>query len=331
MNVLGVVALLVLFRVISEDWWVTLALSYLPRAPYVVPALVLCVASLLLRKRWLFVLNLISAMLVLGPIMGGRLGLARLSAPPDAPRLRLLSCNVQDWAGDPEKLRAEFAVANPDVIALQEAPRGLGPLAGTYSDWHVAGYGGLYVASRFPVTLVDRCYTNSKRDFRGILCRVEGPDGPFLLANIHFMTIRFGLMHLKPDSLQTGEGVDELLEHQVRRPIESWETRAFLAHYTGELPLLVVGDFNTPTTSSLFQPVWGDMTSAFDTAGFGFGYTSPCNTGRHWPANTPWLRIDHILCDRHWHVSECWIGASDGSDHRFIAADLRLRDSHRSH
>ncbi len=327
LNLLAVLAVLLLLRVISEDWWVTVALTYLPRVPYLVPSLVLVALCLMMRRRWLFAVNLFAALLVAGPIMGGRLGLSRFTAAPPTSPLVVLSCNVEGWDGDVEKLRAEFAAARPDIIVLQEAPTGLGPLADDYSTWNTVHFGPFTVTSKYPVEIVERFKSEAFGHYTSLLCRIDGPDGPFLLSNTHLMTIRFGLMHLKPDSIITEHGVDGLMSQQLLRPRESQETLEFLQGHTGELPLLTIGDFNTPSTSRLFQRVWGGMTSAFDTTGVGFGYTSPCDTGEHWPTNTPWLRIDHILCNKHWHVARCWIGASDGSDHRYIAAELRLQKS----
>ena len=106
------------------------------------------------------------------------------------------------------------------------------------------------------------------------------------------------------------------------RTAESGEIRAAIDAHVDDRPLIVVGDFNTPTSSNLFQEFWGDLQSAFDVAGTGYGYTSPCKTHRFWLPQTPWARIDHILCSRHWTIRECHIGHSNGSDHRLIAAEL---------
>ena len=91
------------------------------------------------------------------------------------------------------------------------------------------------------------------------------------------------------------------------------------------LPELLIGDFNMPISSSLYQKSWGEMANAFDVAGSGFGFTSPCDQFLFWPDYVPWLRIDHILASSHWQVLRCQVGAGNGSDHRFIAATLALR------
>ena len=42
--------------------------------------------------------------------------------------------------------------------------------------------------------------------------------------------------------------------------------------------LLVAGDFNTPSSAGQYQSTWGDLTNAFDAAGRGYGFTSPCSS-----------------------------------------------------
>ena len=68
----------------------------------------------------------------------------------------------------------------------------------------------------------------------------------------------------------------------------------------------------------------GSLQDAYALTGVGYGYTSPCSQGKIWPGNTPWAQVDHILANEDWQVERCWIGESAGSDHRLIAAQLRL-------
>src|SRR5688572_10697788 len=75
LNLAGVLLLVALVGIVSEQWWLSLALSYLPRIPWVVPSMLLVLASLLLRRRMVW-LNLFSMLLVLGPVMGFRIPLS---------------------------------------------------------------------------------------------------------------------------------------------------------------------------------------------------------------------------------------------------------------
>jgi len=84
-----------------------------------------------------------------------------------------------------------------------------------------------------------------------------------------------------------------------------------------------MGDFNTPSSSNVYQQTWGDFTNAFEVRGRGYGYTAPDRPFRRWLSYVPWVRIDHILASQDWSVGSCRIGRKHGSDHHLITATLR--------
>ena len=320
-NAVLVAALLVLLCAVSEDWWVSAALGYLPRAPWLAPSLLLIVASLLFRRS-LVLVNILAALILAGPVMGVTAPLA--SAPPlldDQAAITILSCNVQNGAGDMDTLLAEFDAVDAQIVALQETKWGVDPLAGHFDGWHIVHEGEFWIGSRYPVQLIDVCTPEAFGRTTAILCEVETPQGPVLIGNVHLNTARHGLLNLRWHSLLSGAGVDDFEWHQWQRRLEAEATLQFFAQYAGR-PMIILGDFNTQSNSSLFTDVWSGYTSAFDSAGWGYGYTAPCNTGRFWPDNTPWLRIDHILVDDAWQVHACEIGQTNGSDHRLIWSRL---------
>lgn len=323
-NAVLVAALLLLLCVVSEDWWFSAALSYLPRLPWLLPSLLLALPAFFVRGS-LVLVNLLAALIVAGPIMGATAPLAAAPLPADAERVfTVVSCNVQNGAGDFERLLAEIEEYEPDVVALQETLWGVSSLEGRFPEWHTLHVGEFWVGSRYPLRLVDECVADSFDRRTAIVCEVDTPDGTVLFCNLHLNTARHGLTGLQWHSLLSGDGVDDFEWRQWQRRLEAEETREFLAAYPGR-PLLIAGDFNTPTSSSLYTDVWSGYGDAFASAGWGYGYTAPCNTSRLWPENTPWLRIDHILCDDAWHIHECRIGRSNYSDHRLVAARLSLR------
>jgi endonuclease/exonuclease/phosphatase (EEP) superfamily protein YafD len=75
-----------------------------------------------------------------------------------------------------------------------------------------------------------------------------------------------------------------------------------------------VGDFNLPVDSSIYGQVWNHYHDAFSQGGWGWGYTK-------W---TSWygIRIDHILYEKAWACTKCWVGPNIGSDHLPLVADL---------
>jgi vancomycin resistance protein VanJ len=82
-------------------------------------------------------------------------------------------------------------------------------------------------------------------------------------------------------------------------------------------PLIVLGDFNTPTDSVHFQRLRARMSDAFETSGRGLAAT--------WPMPAPVLALDHILVNKHLRVVRCEHRTSIYSDHRAVVADLAWR------
>ena len=315
-----------LLFLVSENWWLGTVLTYLPRTPYLSPAMGLLVASLFWHRPSIAV-NLISVAVVLFPLMGFVIPLNQ-SDPVESGRkslqLKIVSCNVQRFRPNFQQVLNEIQAIAPDIIALQEASP-VSPLLEEFCrDWHVVHHDNYWVGSRYPVKQIASCDTNAFDRTAGIAVEILTPAGPIVLGDIHQMTARRGLTSLSISSIAIGSGLPELEDFELERDVESIEIREFVDSVRSEKPLLVVGDFNTPTTSVLFQRHWGDLQSAFDVAGFGYGYTSPCKGNRFWPDGLPWVRIDHILCSAEWRISSSQIGKSDGSDHRLITATLRL-------
>jgi endonuclease/exonuclease/phosphatase family metal-dependent hydrolase len=324
LNLAAVVLVLVLLCVVSERWWLSGVLTYLPRAPYAFPGILLTVGSLFACRNVLWV-NLVSLVLVAGPIMGLSVPLGQtFDSSPARLTLRMASGNVQE--GKPSLLRLveEVRRYEPDLVCFQETARGCEALDEQFADWDRIHLGAFFVASKYPLRVIDHCKSSAFDRWTSVLVEVETPAGAILIANTHLMTPRHGATGLTAMSILNGTGVDEFEIHQQLRDLEVSQTREFLTDYADQ-PLIVAGDFNMPTTSSKFADGWGDFTSAFEAAGTGYGYTSPCNTNRLWPANTPWMRIDHILTNDAWRAEACHIGTRDGSDHRVIFAELSLQ------
>ncbi len=320
-----------LLYAVSETWWVGTVLTYAPRMPYLLPTIVLLVASLIWHRESLGI-NLVSLLIVLVPVMGLSLPLELWlngSAKTEGEvSLKIVSCNVQAFQPHFEKILDEIAAISPDIVALQEAAGGDPRLDEYFRDWHTLRHGHYWVGSRYPLSFLADCeVTQFGGRLAGMIVEIETPGGPIVLGDIHQMTARFGLKELNRNTLINGDGARELEAYEGERYFESIDLRAAIEAARGDRPLLVCGDFNTPASSSLFQKHWGDLQSSFDVAGFGYGYTSPCKGNRVWPDNYPWARIDHILGSNEWTIRQCQIGTSDGSDHRLISATVVLKPS----
>jgi endonuclease/exonuclease/phosphatase family metal-dependent hydrolase len=325
LNLAAVVGVIVLLFVVSERWWVGTAVTYLPRLPWGVPAVVLSVAAVLWHRPSLIV-NVLSLCLVAGPILEVRAPFlsdhpAGVVAP-DTERLRIVSANTQGYKPDFASLMQEIARFRPDVVALQEA-RGEHPLLkDAFPDWYRLHVDYYWVGSRYPLKLITPCNTEAFDRIAGVVVEIDTPRGPVQLANLHQMTARRGLKDLSGSELLSGTAQADLDNFQTLRQLESVELRDVVQQHAGDRPLIIVGDFNTPSSSSLFRETWGDLLSAFDVAGVGYGYTSPVKAQKYWMSYVPWARIDHILCSPDWQVRWCRVGTGRGSDHHCIAAEL---------
>lgn len=324
-NLALVIGLLLLVYLVSERYWLGVVVTYLPRAPWAIPSLVLIVAALLWHRPSLW-LNVMAAALVIGPLMDLRApGFSRPILTPKAAgeaELRIVTANVQSYKPNFADLLREVQLFKPDVVAFQEA-RGTHPLlAEAFPEWHQLHYDYYWVASRYPIKELTRCEVQSFERTSGLIVELETPQGPVVLADLHHMTARRGLAALSKRSFLTGEAASAITDFQTLRDAEAGELRTFVEQSRRDRPLIVVGDFNTPTSSSLFQQHWGDLQSAYDLAGTGYGYTSPVKTHNYWKDYTPWARIDHILCSGEWTVQECQIGQGHGSDHHLVFARL---------
>lgn len=317
-----------LLFVVSEKWWFSSAMTYAPRIPYLIPASLLLIASVC-WNRSAIVLNLISIATVVVPIMGLTLPIAKWRSPVieagQGTKLKVVSCNVQDYKPDFASILAEIGHFNPDVVVLQDAHDRSKLLNSYFESWHVVRHGEFYLASRYPAKLVNVGHFEAFDREAIIQCEIELPSTKIMFFNLHHMTPRFGLRALDLSSPITQRGSEKLSRYLVLREEEASDVRDFVEGNRGQVPTLIAGDFNMPCESNMYQSNWFGFQNAFNVAGIGYGYTFPCTPVSIWPAGNPWMRIDHILADDGWQVQSCFVGKANGSDHRMIAATLLLQ------
>ena len=326
-NLALVVGVLIALKLVSERWWLSEALLFFPRAPHAAVALLLLPLSMLCcRKAVGF--SVVAVLLVVGPIMG-------LNVPihfgPGAPQisaghLRIVSCNVQRYQPAFEGLIGEVTAAVPDVVVFQEAVGEHPLLDEAFPDWYSLHIGEYFVAARRPVRHVATFRSEQFRRDAAVVVDVEIDAGKIVrLVNLHLTSPRPGLMRLRAANVVAGDGVEAVADAMALRRQECEALREFFDEHCRDTPVVVAGDFNMPTDSNLYRSGWRDLQNAFDATSFGYGYTAPCSKTGFWPAGSPWLRIDHILASQHWHVHSCFVGSSNVSDHRLVAAILQMR------
>ena len=324
-----VVATILLWAVSERTWWGSI-FTFLPRHPFLVAPVLLLMASLV-ADRWSLFVNCASIAVVVGPLMGGHFSVASLLAPKTPePALTLISCNMEYFQPGVEDVFREIAGRAPDIVAFQEAVGGWEFFPRYFPGWHIVHEDQFWIGSRFPVHRLDRCNTGDFPHQTGLSVRIDAPAGPFILHDVHLTTPRYGFIKVNLHSVLDGSGSRFLEAYNLHRESEAEKVRAYVDRIDASaenvgLPVLVVGDFNTPSVSNLFRAAWFGFADAFETAGLGFGYTAPCAHERYWFDDVPWVRIDHILTDEHWAVSRIDVGHSRGSDHRLVCARMSLR------
>jgi len=296
----------------DRQWLATLVL-FGPRWLCALPLPLLIVAAAVGRRRLLWPLALIGAFIV-GPIMGFEVHLPRMAS--GSPRLRVLTCNVDQDLRTRRALADLIVKEQPDVVALQEAKQGdqfFWP-----PGWSVICNDEFVLASRWPVTEHEAVHRpDNPTKICAIRFKVELPDTEVQLFNIHFETPRPGLEAM----LNRRTGLDfsragELEEVLRRRASESERASGWIAKFG--TPAIVLGDFNTPVDSTIFRRYWSSYTDAFSQRGFGFGFTK-ISEKDGWSYGA---RIDHVLFTPDWRCIRCWVGDDIGSDHLPLLADF---------
>lgn len=326
LNVLFTMALVFLMLEVSENWWLTGTLIFVPQLPLLIPSICLLAASLVFHFRSSF-LNAVSLGLILFSVCGASFSMKAFDPVADSSRhIRIVTCNVQNYEPDFSKVMREVSRNRPDIVAFQEA-RTSAPkmLTDFLKEWHFQHIGEFWIGSRWPVRLIGSCEaTPYDNRLTALKVQVDTPNGPLVVSNVHLMTARRGLSDLSIGSILSGEGPAAVEHHSFLRYEEARQTREFLER-SGDAPHIVLGDFNMPATSNIFQENFGAWQNTFEKAGFGFGYSAPCRPVRFWIPNTPWLRIDHVLTSSHFAAIRCETGEFNGSDHRLVSTVLRLR------
>jgi len=312
----------------GDAWWPGTILLFIGRWILLLPLAVLVPAALLFRRTTIAPLVL-AGLIVVGPVMGFETGWRRWLPYPTGTPIRVVTFNTE--GGDlfamqlPEQLRTWSA----DIIALQECGPVLRDEIRRLPDWTTHEEHGVCLLSRYPITAVavmDRsgfAYMQEfdPRDIGGsadvVRYTLAAPGGAIDVTTVHLETPRKGLEGFLSDHeemIQTAPWRRLQLNTELRN-IESRAARAWAEGSPHRK--LVIGDFNTPIESRIFQRHWGDLTDAFSEVGFGLGRTK----------DNGWIRvrIDHVLYGPGWHAQRAVVGPSLGSDHRPVIVDLVLK------
>lgn len=314
-----VLTILVLIFWVGEDWWGVTILLFVPRWLYLGPVVALAVASGLRRKPSHWILQGTIGLVVAGPLMGFSFSTTRFWNPQvGGTPFRILTYNLSPDPIDSRRLIQMIERERIDFICLQENVK----VNSAFTAYLARGWyrdQSKRLASRYPIVANLESLKDQSKD--GLYSaqldrvRVRTPQGQeFVLATVHLPTIRPGL-----------NGVLEGDPSRLPVHVQWWRAQlgrvvACLSE-SGNIPILVGGDFNMPSDDSSMATLRSVFRFGFEDAGLGYGYTRP--------SRTPWFRIDHLLASPHWTFTRCWVGSDCGSDHLPLIAEVVLPSSKR--
>lgn len=272
-----------------------------------------------MRGRWVFAggVAVTALLLALAPLQAE-------SVPPATQPARdsftLATFNINFGNLDLEKVVAAIRTADADVVALQETNaesarylrRALGAvyphMAFRTSPQRAGGFGFL---SRTPLTNVR--YLPPRHGMFGTL-----------LAETHLVGRRVQLVnvHLEPVRLHEAEGWREVLEkYRDAEEVHAREWEVIEAALSAEVPVILLGDFNSLTSSVVPTRLralgYGDSVAASSEA-------PEAQTTWGWPIEEPTvrLRIDYVFHPADLEARASRVVACQSSDHDLVAVEL---------
>jgi endonuclease/exonuclease/phosphatase (EEP) superfamily protein YafD len=316
-----------MLRFIGESWWITTIGLYLPRLVLGFPLPIVSVALLALRMwRWVGT-QAVAALVLLFPIMGFGLPWPH-GSDANAPRLRVLSYNVNSGFGGPEAIVEEIDRYSPDVVLLQEIGRGEpieALLRARYPTVETSTQ--FIVASRYPaLSAMDPPrlpYYGQLRSPRYIQRVFETPLGPVTFYNVHPVSPREDFAALRGRGLRreiltgrffSGNAAPLIGNNAGLRQLQAKAISESAAAEAG--PVVIAGDTNLPGLSKVLARYLSGYKDGFREAGWGLGYTYPND-------RKPWMRIDRIFANEKLRFVGFEVGSSLASDHLCVVADLQ--------
>jgi endonuclease/exonuclease/phosphatase (EEP) superfamily protein YafD len=337
-------ALLMLgFHQWGQENLTTAALMYLPQWFLIVPALVLLLPVLLFD--WKSLPFLLAACAFFGHAhLDFRLG----AQAADASGLKGLgTLRVMTWnrgQGKGASLQVIKKQLTPDIILLQDQAGKATYYKTTeeYSEFtHVNGAGEFIMLSRWPILSVELLGVDRKRGGvfspgRAARFVVLAAGARCAVYNVHLETPRGALESYKHGAFLYGIiGLPGTPWEAKKKTYQAfWDSQMTVAREISEriraetIPVLVCGDFNTPTFGPIYDEFADQLQDAHLVMGSGCGYTFPGDTGNPLALFQPWLRLDQMFASRHWEIRRSEV-FNTKSQHLPVVSEFHLLPEYR--
>lgn len=310
---------------IGEVWWIRFynIFGYLLYLPFLLFLPFLLIPGQRKVRSLALLIPLLFFCYEYGAAFAPKLHLTSVAVAQSDQPLRVMTWNAYFKNHHVENLVAAVAHENPDLLAVEEfgadyAKEFASQLKATYPyqllypHWEPRGYALL---SRYPLEEV----LQPLPGYGQCTC---------IQANVTIQNRQATVLVIHPTVPEFDIGI----KHHLPVPTH-FDTYAQDAHHeiilnriaTIQAPLLVMGDFNASDRMGMIKRYRALLTDSFREAGWGFGFTFPYQA--HFDSfEVPSLvRLDYIFHDNAWRATRAWNGQADGSDHRYVVADLILK------
>ncbi len=149
----------------------------------------------------------------------------------------------------------------------------------------------------------------------GLLCLARGTAGQGRVLPLSTGG-RAGQVPVRIDGRELTVVLVDIDSHPHRFRAAPLAALAQLADGMSDRPVVILGDFNTPSDSVLFEPLRAHHAESFDAAGRGYAAT--------WPIPLPVLALDQIWTNGRLRPLRCEHRWTMQSDHRPVVADVAI-------
>jgi endonuclease/exonuclease/phosphatase family metal-dependent hydrolase len=243
--------------------------------------------------------------------------------PPPHPGkgvLRIVTYNIRAGLGGLDRVAEDLAPLRADVVALQEAERGiprsrsvdqpgelaeaLGMEAVFASSFRIGGGGhGLAILSPHPISDV-RTHSLPQGSGRwprvALTARIDAPTGPFRMVCVHLARPRGWPLSNTATRVAQLDALLEALQDET-------------------LPVVLAGDFNCLPIALEGLSIARHFAGAWNPWRDGWA-TSFSLKSVGFPGGS--VKIDHVYHERSWKSHGTWVAPPGASDHRAVIADV---------
>lgn len=213
--------------------------------------------------------------------------------PPGS--IRVLHWNTAHGVLGVERIVRTMVADRPDIVLISEPPRPdmISDIAYHALDMEfIFSDAGMSLASHYPIKYLGTIDLPASAGWHAL---VETDSGPVEFAAIDIVS--------RP----------ELYRQPIMNKLAAW-----IDARTNNIPLVVMGDFNTPHDAASMRPVRNQLQFAYSLGGRGWPYT--------WPVPLPVYNIDHMWVSHDITVHDYNLKVARYSDHKRQLADISFPD-----